>query len=575
MIRWGIASGCVVVLAAALRLLAARYHGAAWGFNHLAYLNQGQAAVWTALALAAFIPALMPGAFSSYWREREKAFSVWTVLIVSFLIFRFLPSATIPLLGDGLERIEATLAGLKALEGQPAPLDIIIHIAFNRTGLISRQNEWVSALHEWLLISQVSGALAMAFYWKLARLRTNDRGGRAFVFFSIVLSGTFLFFTGYAENYVTLAAGIAGILVLIELVDRKKAPTWTLLPASILLVGLHYFMALTIPALLYALYKRGIWKPAGWMIAVFSAAAFVFAVLIAGMLDQYYGGVKRIFVDPTSMFSGYHVVGFLNQQVLAFPAFLLMVPLAVIAARRRGMNDSNSEGHADNPPSGDLLMSFLGLSSIVLLVFFFALRPVIGPTLDWDLFAIPSFFYIPWLVLYVHGGLGEKDWFPAVAWPVVVLALISTGPWLSVNTSDKSFYKRYKDLMEWEARHNDWAASYGYLRYGRYVSRLGVFTDEQEIVWGLEKAAETNPDSATLMLQVGDAYKAADMEERSFEYYCRHHVLKAEYHVKKGAPDKALEEYGKALVFAEKMEDRGLISEVREKIEKLRQGADK
>ncbi len=539
-------SGAAVTLAAVLviALYLSLKDSGAWGLNHLGFLTNAQVIVWTACALVALFPPLFRKAVLSRWYEEKWRVSAWAAGAATLLVVFLMPVVEPPLLGDGLDRLEATLAGLKGLEGRPAPLDLLIHLIIYKTGLFPGKAGWTQAVFSWRFTSHLAGALAAGFLWKLADLRSSNRGERLFLFTSMLGAGTAVFFLGYVENYVLLAAAVYGYLLLLEAAGKDKAPAWSLAPALVALVSMHYFMVFLAPATAYALARAGIWKPRPGLIAAGAAALAAFAYMAASMVDQHYGGMDDIFVSSQNLFSRYHLWGFLNQQILAAPSALLLLPLSIILALY-----GRRAGHTPGQGQADVLLSFTGAASVLLAPFFFMLRPVIGPAADWDLFAIPSLFYLPWMALMVQKRARRSKAFPQTAWAVIVVTVFTGGVWVSINTSGSSYMSRYKELMEWEARYNPWAASYGYLKLGKFLGRSAVDRADTELDRVLERALQINPDSATLRKQAAGAWRAAGRKERADEQMARHHWLMGSYYRGRGMEDKARAHFKKALSF--------------------------
>lgn len=527
-----------------LRLLMIGQTGPAWGLNTLRYLNSGQVLVWTLAALIVLLPPIYKRSALDRWQDTGRPWPAWIIGLALIALAYFAPSVSVPLLGDGLDRIDSTVAGWRSLEGQPAPLDLAVRIMVYKSGLFSSPG-WNGARKAWMMTSYFSGGLAGAFLWLLAGLRAPERGVRWFIFITTFFAGTAVFFFGYVENYVLLAAGLYGYYYLFELVSRERAPAWALGPALALLVGLHYFMIFLLPTTLFALFRHGIWRPSRVFLVAAGFLVAGFCVMAASVIDEYYGGIRAIFVSPGGLFGPYHLIGWLNQHLLACPALPVLL-LAAALARRVPAGEAGQDG-GGGEVRGDALQTFLGVSSVVMLMFFFALRPVIGPSADWDLFSIPSLFYTPWLVLGIARRMGRGTRLSLMAWSLMVLSVATAGPWISLNSSNNSQVERFRELMDWEARYNPWAASYGYLRLGKYLARNPWERDNPAIEESIELAVEINPDSATLRLQAAQAYRRMGREDKAKFQMSMHHVLMGEYEERMGRNGPAAEQYRRAL----------------------------
>jgi hypothetical protein len=523
-----------------LRLAVLNLKGPLWGLSALSYLGPGPALIWTFAGLVALLPFLFRRSVEPRWAAAGRALPAGAVAAAFLLLTLFFPNVATPLLGDGIDRLEATLAGFQSLVGQPAPLDLALHTIAYKAYALAAGDSFASAWKLWRLLSYLAGAAGAAALWKLAGLGAENRGGRVFLFFVPFFAGTVIFFFGYVENYVLLAAGLYGFYLLFTLAARRAVPLYTLLPALAALVGLHYFMALIAPAVLYALARHGLWRPSRRFGAAALILALAFSALALTVINDYYGGLAAIFVAPGQWLGGYHLLGFLNQQLLASPALLLLLPL-VLAGRRR------APAARDSAPGFDPLRTLLGAAALILLVFFFFLRPVIGPGPDWDLFALPALAYTPWLVLTIYRDWRGRPDFARVGWAVMVLTAVLTGPWLSVNMTEPLSFARYRGLLEWEAGHNPWAASYGYLRLGKYLSRRSFDRRNPEIAGSLLRAVRINPDSATLRKQVAQAFSALGDEAQARPQLAAHHRLLGAYDERNGRFSEAASQYEQSL----------------------------
>lgn len=530
--RYYFAAALGLILA---RAVAAGWTGASWGFNHLHYLSLTAVIFWTAGGAVLLFPPFFQRVVAAKWNDPGRPWPIWLIGALVFLVLSFSPMVGASLLGDGLDRLEATLAGTKSLRGQPAPLDILIHILIYRLGAYAQHDPLTRAWRIWIVTSHLAGGAAVAAVCWLSRLRGENRGERAFLLVAILAAGTWLFFLGYVEDYVLLAAALYFYLVLLEMVSQKRAPVWSLFLAQFVLVSLHYFMALLCPVTVYVLYRHAIFRPRPIFLAVAAVLLAGFGAFALVMVRAHYGGLAAIFVKPHDLFSFYHLAGFFNQQILAGPAGPLLLLLALAGKK---------------PKEPDPLLSFTGLSSAVLMIFFFFLRPVLGPALDWDLFALPSLLFTPWLALRALRGLHQRAGGPGPAWAIMVLTLVSTGPWLQVNTNEAVSRQRYKDLVEWEARSNSWAASYGYLRFGKYLSRHPFERRNPEVLEAFQRALEINPDSATLRLQVARAYENMGREDLARPQMAEHFRLKGQDEVRKMRFEEAAQSFESALEFA-------------------------
>jgi hypothetical protein len=532
--RTGLAAAGAALFIIGLRPAAAGFDSGFWGLDFFRYITPAGAIVYTAVPVLLLVTSLFARRYSSSSEEPRPSVGRRLLLLLAPAVLMFTASVATPLLGDGLERVEATAAGLKSLVGQPAPLDLLIHVGLFKIMAAADQDSWRLSWLVWRSTSYASGVFAVFFLYKLSGLRSATWSGRSFVFLATLFSGTFVFFAGYPENYVILAAALYGYLLLFELAGRGRAPVWTLFAALVFLIGLHYFMVLLAPAVFFALYRHNIWRPSKAALAAAAVVLLIFALMVSFVVREHYRGLA-IFVSPGDLLGCYHLIGFVNQQIIAGPALPLLIPLAFM---RRSQS------------SPDPLLSFAGGASLILIAFFFFLRPVIGPAADWDLFAIPSLVYTPWLVLRVLQRWRSSEDFMRISFPVLALVMASTFPWISINARESASIARFRDVMEWEAGYNDWAASYGYYRLGKYLARDSTEIGKEEAARALGRAVEINPDSATLRLQTALVFKAMGNNEQADMQMAEHHLLLAGFAERDGEYARAAEQYNKALGYA-------------------------
>jgi len=523
----------VVIALALVRVLAAGRAGPWWGLNAFGYVSSPGVVIFVAGGLLLMAAALWAG--NRRRAEQKQIKPLLTLLpgLAVIALFLFYPAAT-PLLGDGLERIEATPAGFKIIADRSAPLSLAVNVLVFKAGAGLFEDSFAWSWKVWRLTSYLAGALYFFLAWKLAALRARSRMGRGLIFLSLITVGYLLLFMGYAETYPLLAAAILGYIVLIELVEQRAAPRWSLAAAFVVLVGLHYFMILLAPALLVALHRRRVWSPGPKALVFIASALCLAGAILAYVVSEYYRGLAAIFMPPDLFLGKYHLIGFFNQQMLAAPAWPLLLVLAIMARPAK---------------EGGLLDSFLGLASITMLAFFLFLKPLIGPAADWDLFAIPAMFYVPWLTLRILRGAPEKI-IPLAPAAIGAVFLIAVIPWLQLNAKEDRSLTRFRELMEWESGYNKRTASYGYYRLGKYLARFEPDPERPETVAALRRAVEINPDYAALRQMTARVFMSVGERDVAREQMAGHHRLMAEYYVGKQRWDDAAAQYEKAIGYA-------------------------
>ncbi len=529
--RPGLAVSAAALLILGLRVLAAGFSGPWWGVDLFRCLGPFPSSIIIIAALALLGAGLFSPAAAMARQARPRRVPAWAMAAGFIALALALPHVAAPILGDGVDRIESMPAGLKALSGQPSPLDLILHVLAYRVFSGLDLPAWDLSWRVWRVMSYAAGAAGAAMVWRLASLRSASELGRAFFFIVVFFSGTALFFFGYVEDYVLLAAAIYGFFLLVELAARGRVPAGALLAGLAVLIGLHLFMLLLVPPALYTLYRHKLWKPSRTALMLLAAAVAAAGAVSLYMVHERFRG-PAILVAPAALLGPYHLIGFLNQQLLACPVLPLLLGLALTGKS------------ADGP---DPLLTFTGASALIMTVFFFFLRPVIGPAADWDLFAIPSLFYAPWLALRTARRWRASPGFPVIAWQTSVLALASLAPWLMLNMNQKDAVDRFKDLMEWEAPYNHWSASFGYYRLAKYQTHAGGPSGETDAVASLARAVEINPDNPVLRLQEAQLLSALGRRDLARVQLTAHFINQGAMEEGRGGHQEAARQYRKAL----------------------------
>lgn len=462
-----------------------------WGVDALAYLPRGFSLAWSALTAILLVPPLaerwLPPesprhAPSVYWKY------AWLSAPLSLFLFPLFATAT-PLLGDGLDRIEALARGFKALRGQPAPLDIALHLGlFQLAGWLDLgATAFRAGWKTYRLISYLAGALAMAAFWKLADRWGQSSWQRALVFAGLVSMGTTVLFCGYPENYSLLAAML---FVHLWLLDRSqepgRSPFWPLL--SLLgMILLHFFALLLLPPTFYFLFRFSRWRPSRTTVAGLLAAGLTFLAFLALMVERHYRGAKAIFLSGSQLFSFSRMVDVLNEQFLVCPALLVLLYLAFVPRRQESIS---------SPP----ILTYLVGASLIWLLFFYALRPVLGAGPDWDLFSLPALVYTPALLLRAREKLALSPRGRYLSWAVLLVAGYHTIPWIAVNARHDAAISRYENLMVELEGKNPWAAGYGWLKLGKYWQNRGQI---EPALRAYERSLAANPTYSVLYREIG------------------------------------------------------------------------
>jgi tetratricopeptide (TPR) repeat protein len=458
-----------------------------FGLDALAYLPRAFSLAWCLAAALLLLPPLARRLLPDDSSAPPRPAGGVVAVILSLVLFPILTTAT-PLLGDGLDRIEGLTQGWKALRGQPAPLDLALHLLGLRwLGPRLAFTAFDQARQTYRLVSCLAGGLAVFAAWQWARRRSRSAWDQALLFGGLLGLGATLLFCGYPENYSVLAAVLFAHLWLL---DRALQPGRSPLPPllSLLgLIGLHFFSVLLLPPTFYALFRAGRWRPGPAVWAALLAVGAAFLAFLLLMLERHYRGAAAIFLAPAQIFSPARLLEFLNEQLLVCPALLLLLPLALSSGRRFSTCDP--------------ITSYLAPASLIWLPFFYALRPVLGAGPDWDLFSLPALIYTPWLLLRAKDRISSEPQARYLVWAVLVVSFFHTIPWIAVNARPEAAVARYENLiLDLEAK-NPWAAGYGWLKLGKYWQRLGR---TEPALSAYERSLAANPGYSVLYREVGE-----------------------------------------------------------------------
>src|SRR3989304_8698462 len=162
--------GAVIAVAAliilALRLAAAGFAGPFWSVNLLRYLDPAPAAFAVLPVLLLLVPLLAGRAMAEKFLVTSRPLPAWSVALAFLALALALPPVATPLLGDGIDRIEAVRAGLyHAVRNHPAPLDIIFHHYLESlvSAVLPAPQSWFDdSWRTWRASSWAAGALAAA-----------------------------------------------------------------------------------------------------------------------------------------------------------------------------------------------------------------------------------------------------------------------------------------------------------------------------------------------------------------------------------------------------------------------------
>lgn len=439
----------VAILTWAGHLYAART-GDCFGFDSLRYFPDSGFLLFG----LAFLILLAAGAWLPIDRYLEKFDSTpaWLLVFALWMAMLFFLKTSAPLLGDGLDRLSALPSGLmKMLRNQPAPLDLFAHWAVFRFWSSFEIN---SPYLSYALCSYLAGAFYFLAVFALGKKIFKPGAARSFFLLTLMAGGYAQLFAGYAENYSFLPAAL--VFWMSGALESEKGRFWMLALGQLLLIVLHFFFILLLPVSLWLVWSKAGKKAWPWAAALFAFGTAVLLLAFFIVHTNYRG--PAIFLDLAAIASLPHLGDFFNYQMLSAPAFPLLV-LGWIFVRKQTWTRAEKA---------------LAAASIIFLVFFFVLRPVLGAVRDWDLFSIPAMVYMPFLLVCVFRRVMAD---PKAARVLGVCAFLvsafHTGSWLGLNHSEDRMVRRISYHLEQRQERERWASSYGFLTLAKYYRQGG------------------------------------------------------------------------------------------------------
>jgi tetratricopeptide (TPR) repeat protein len=486
-----------------------------WGVDALAYLPAPASVAFAAAAALLFVPPFRVAVVRAAGRlSARPAAAVAALAGLAAAVFLAVPAST-HLLGDGLlhlgdlQRLTASGASFSEVSwaNENAPLANWMVWTLHRAG------GWASPVTTFRVLGLVCGVPYVLVAARASWLLAADGAGRALLLGPLLAAGYLQLFAGYAELYAPLPPLI--LLYLAAGGSRPGSVPWA--PAVLLgiLIPLHFATATLWPSL-------GVlgWAAArgGAGRAAKAAACVALPVVSAAMLLAAIGFDARAWlavpreanVLPIAGEVGFrqayrllapsHFVDAANQLLLAAPAVLLALPLALRRAGRTA-------------PDGAAW--FLGTAALVPLVFTFAANPEVGAFRDWDAF---SFAAVPLLVLSARAAARRVRDRRLLAHAAVVITgagALHTAAWLAVNAGERGAEARFERLLEVGpvSRH---ALAYGFESLGSLRLAAGR---AEEACAAFERAASAAPDNPRHALSAAKLHLALGRAERARERF--------------------------------------------------------
>jgi tetratricopeptide (TPR) repeat protein len=365
------------------------------------------------------------------------------------------------LLGDSFLRAREINQGLEF--SFTAPLDFLIHLG------VVRFLGW-DAFFTYAVLSVLGGVLFLFLVFLLGDILGRDGRERALIFLVVLCMGATQLFFGYVESYTLLYVAMTAYLFfsLGYLMDRSGLVFPIL--SFLLCLGLHLSALSLLPSLLYLIFakRRGI--DLSRILLSFGLVILVgLGLFLLGSYDPEARGLSYFLIHPLgagevfySLFSGSHLLDIINHQLLVSPVGLLLVLTGLLAFPKRSSRDGAigflvlvsvcTLGYAlvVDPKLG----GFLVLVSVCTLGYALVVDPKLGYARDWDLFAFSGLGYtllgLYLFLRYVKGLRKEALRYATIG--LIFTSLVSTIPWIYVNSTDAKAVARFEHLLDLDKR---------------------------------------------------------------------------------------------------------------------------
>lgn len=537
----------IVTAFLALHLLAAHLPPSAlWGVHFLAYHP-----AWVQVAAVAAAVCLMavarPGralgrgakllavAISARRGPGMRGLSYGLFALAGTATFSLLPAAS-HFLGDGYLYLHELPR--ETIRVDHSPLSFWLVKALFEVGSVAS----LSPENAFRLYSYLAGSAYLLAVVPIVRMAATGRAGRAIAAIILLTPGYIQLFCGYVEIYSLAYAGVALYILAGLRVMKGTLPWWVAAAVAGLLLPLHFILVCLVPSLLFLVAAAPAGRgraprpgedlvadpPAPSRSRIFRViASLAIAAVLLLLILLAIGVDPRIYTTTTSsggnllplwspladnqayhLFAPRHLLDFLNQQLLAAPAPVLVLLLM---------------GRACWSRRPDRL--FLSLAAAVPLVATFAINPEIGAFRDWDLMVFPAVPLTVWAALVLAGEVEGRRLPGRAAWMVGAAAGLHTLLWIGLNASSGASEERYEELLR-EGQLSAHARSYGWDTEARCYRERGERTLELDAA---ERATEADPDNARHWYNAGQARYRLGGRRGAIDYWEQAVQLRADF----------------------------------------------
>lgn len=523
-----------------------------WGIHHLSFFSIWVGLIITTLTLLLFIPVVNDfllkfserafGIFKVPFSLLKKRMRLLLVGVFSFLVF-WLLRTKLHLLGDGYFRIKDIYQDrFPTAEWLDGLIHLSLYKVFSAVFIF-----WTPDL-TYAVISCLSG---VAFIYLIIHLSDNlgkTNLEKIFIGGVIFSLGSMELFFGYVESYTLLQVFLAAyILCSVLYLKGKLSLIWPLIMLAVA-CALHICALIFIPSFLYLwwreLKREGsiFFKSSHLILAGVFSALTVWRILIVASSPE--TGVHTSLLIPLipspennfTLFSGAHIMEFINQLLLLSPVGIILFFLFVNKAFKQK----------------DPVIRFLFVASIFSLVFIFLFNSILGSA-DWDLRAFPGIFLVLFGSLFflkkAQGWINLKNFVFLFLW----ISFFHTVPWIILNQDREKSLDHYK-LIQLNDPHPQDETNYNLFKIARVLEMAGLY-DESEKLY--QDGIKVNPLDGRNYHNLAGMYMRLDREDEAESLltqvlklhpdYFKAYELLGKIYQEKENHQKALEFYVKSL----------------------------
>jgi len=439
----------IAILLWGMHLLALLFpEGRLWGFNHLQFLPSVYTYIYIIaglLSLMLLVPPFRDGIGRLYNSlsnslTNRRSTTGWLILSVLFLVVFWVMRMPANFLSESYGSMKNVGTNLPVqyrwLEGG-ASVVVSLFSHLIPAGQLSRGE------YAYAILSVLSGAITVYFFFLLAWELTDEKRKRLFIFGLLIFSGWTLLFFGYLENSPIIWPLITAYLYfsIRYLNGHGNLVMPTIMLAVSLIINLQVlFFLISYPVLvfshgrwneLYRKYRAIIWSATA--VALVTAVYFFINHYLHSLVFQLHF-LPLIFSRPGSpgyaVFSLIHVEDILNLVTLLIPIWPILLILGI-----RKWRDAFTD------PIDRYLLSFVAGGALFLII----IDPSLGMGRDWDYLALSCLG--PMLLLSRWALNADKPvyrLFPGLA----LLSLVLVFPYWATNLK----YSPHMDYVLWNLR---------------------------------------------------------------------------------------------------------------------------